>query len=361
MCPVPIRVAAACTLVLLAGCTPDRMTSPGPTPVAISPEVRRVLVAIAPGDRDQPVAVLQAGAEASGAVSRLAGSAATLLASPGAEGPVRTIDPGGLRPSFNLEESELVFVVNPSGGLSMFYADSVQKVTFRFYCYDSRSGVWSQLLNVNVNSVTQRAIAGTGGHNALHPLASKPVGAWKPGNGRTQADGTFVSDYTSGIASGDEQIRVNWTTLDAGSPCAGMNALNTFNSAVRYRGLVLMAARDGLVLWPVDSDHNSISYSTQGAANATYRAQRYYKELTGETDFLSMNAASLIFGGINDVNNDWAPPHHTHRVGTDVDIDGGADTQYVWDQVMLAGTKGGFARCEVHNLNHVHCYHTLYK
>ena len=358
MHPGPIRVAAACTFVLLAACTPDRMTSPGPSPVRIPPEVQRVLDAIDPGERDQPVAVLQAGPGESGGAPRLSASQATLL-SPGSEGPAWAINPDA-RPSFNLAESELTFIVNPSGGRSMLYADSVMRVTFRFYCYDSRTAVWSQILNVNVNSVTQRAVAGTGGHGALHALADKPVGTWNRPNGRTQADGTFVSDYTSGIAAGDEQVRVNWTTLDPGSPCAGMNALSTFDSAVRYRGLVLMAERDGLVFWAIDSDHNSLAYATQGAANATYRAQRYYKELTEGTDFLSMNAASLIYGGINDVNNDWQGPHETHRVGTDVDIDGSADTQFVWDQVMLAGTKGGFAHCEVHNSNHVHCYHTLY-
>lgn len=358
MHPGPIRVAAACTFVLLAACTPDRMTSPGPSPVRIAPEVQRVLDAIDPGERDAPVAVLQADPGESGGAPRLSAAHATLL-SPGPAGPARTIDPG-VRPSFNLDESELSFIVNPSGGRPMLFANSVMKVTFRFFCYDSRSGQWNQLLNVNVNSVTQRAVAGTGGHQTLHSLATKPVGTWSRVSGRTAADGTFLSDYTAGIASGDEQVRVNWTTLDAGSPCAGMNSLELFNSAVRYRGLVLMAQRDGLVFWAIDSDHNSLAYATQGAANSTYRAQRYYKELTEGTDFLSMNAASLIYGGINDVNNDWQGPHETHRVGTDVDIDGSADTQFVWDQVMLAGTKGGFARCEVHNLNHVHCYHTLY-
>jgi hypothetical protein len=65
-----------------------------------------------------------------------------------------------------------------------------------------------------------------------------------------------------------------------------------------------------------------------------------------------------VYGGINDVNRNWAPPHNTHRVGTDVDFDGNADSQRVWDRVILAGQRGGgFARCEVHNRNHVHCYH----
>ncbi len=32
-------------------------------------------------------------------------------------------------------------------------------------------------------------------------------------------------------------------------------------------------------------------------------------------------AASTLFGGINDIGNNWAPPHKFHRIGTDVDID----------------------------------------
>ena len=238
--------------------------------------------------------------------------------------------------------------------------DSTFAGEFTFYCFDFSTGQWTQLLNVTVSDISQQSIAGTGGHGTAH-TGTKPVGHWKPRTGNSQADGRFPSTYTSGIASGDEELDLTFTAHDAGSPCNGLATTNFFNNAVRYRGLTLLTAQDGLTISPISSNHTSIYYATAGAIASAVRAQAFYDSMTNHTDHLRVNAASLVYGGINDVSNNWGPPHRTHRIGTDVDFDGSADTQRIWDRVMLAGTRGGgFRRCEVHNRNHVHCYARLY-
>ena len=35
---------------------------------------------------------------------------------------------------------------------------------------------------------------------------------------------------------------------------------------------------------------------------------------------LVVTDASLAYGGLYDYQNTWAPPHKTHRVGTDIDV-----------------------------------------
>jgi hypothetical protein len=339
-------LSAAALALAAAACTTDRLASPAPH--AISPEVRRALETAGP--RQGPVMVFQA---TSGP------SRAPMVARPGARGgTLATLAPE--RPRFDFAEQDLAFIANPSGGRAMGGVDSTFAGEFTFYCYDYSTAQWTQLLNVTVNDVSQQSFAGTGGHGTAH-TGTKPVGHWKPRTGNSTADGRFPSTYTSGVASGDEELDLTFTAHDASSPCAGLQTTNFFYNAVRYRGLQLLTAQGGLTISAISSNHTSIYYATPGAIASAYRAQVFYDSMTNHTDHLRVNAASLIYGGINDVTNNWAPPHRTHRIGTDVDFDGNADTQRVWDRVSLAATRGGgFRRCEVHNRNHVHCYARLY-
>jgi hypothetical protein len=52
-------------------------------------------------------------------------------------------------------------------------------------------------------------------------------------------------------------------------------------------------------------------------------ANRYYQTYQNKRDVqrpLSLNDMTLPLGGLFDVNHDWAPPHRSHRDGTDVDV-----------------------------------------
>ncbi|HEX6938459.1 MAG TPA: hypothetical protein VF158_03545 [Longimicrobiales bacterium] len=52
-------------------------------------------------------------------------------------------------------------------------------------------------------------------------------------------------------------------------------------------------------------------------------------------------------------------------MGTDVDLDGkddaSGDNPRVWYKVQLVGRAAGFPLCQVHDLNHVHCFLRLYR
>ena len=340
-------LAAAALALAAAACTPDHIVSPAPQ--AISPEIRRLLESAE--TQTGPVAVMT---PATG--SRLGSPSLSVADQRGGIDAAR--QPGG--PRRDMAESDLVFIANPSGGRAMGGADPTANATFTFYCFNGATGQWTQMMNVSVGGMRQRALPGTGGHRTGHS-GTKPAGSWSPSTGNTAADGGYRSTYTAGVAAGDEELLLTYTSRDASSPCNGMTASKPFNNAVRYQGLSLVTARDGLTLTPISSDHVSIYYATSGTAEATYRAQRFYANLSNNTDHLRVNAISTIYGGINDVSNNWRPPHSTHRIGTDVDFDGVGDSQRVWDRVIVAGTRGGgFRRCEVHNRNHVHCYNRLY-
>lgn len=340
------RMAAAGALALaVAACTPDRIASP--TPQAISPQIRRLLDEAGPPS--DPMAVITADVSDAG-TPHLAGTGET--------GAAATRVPTG--PRRDMAEADLSFIVNPSGGKAMGGADPTAGRAFTFFCYNGSTGQWTQMMNVTVNEMQQSTTAGTGGHGTAHS-GTKPKGTWQPATGNTASDGRFVSTYTAGIASGDEQMDLTWTVHDTGNPCTGRTATRPFYNAVRYQGLQQLTAQGGLTLSPIGSNHTSVYYATPDAIAAAYRSQAYYDNLTNHTDHLRVNAASLIYGGINDVLNNWTKPHATHRIGTDVDFDGRADSQRVWDQVTLAATRGGgFKYCEIHNRNHVHCYARRY-
>lgn len=82
--------------------------------------------------------------------------------------------------------------------------------------------------------------------------------------------------------------------------------------------------------------HPEGTYGTQNTlARLQVIAGKYFKK-TGRK--LSINDLSLLWGGLFDINNDWSPPHQTHRFGTDADInrvDGGGVFANCPDDEML--------------------------
>jgi len=76
-----------------------------------------------------------------------------------------------------------------------------------------------------------------------------------------------------------------------------------------------------------NATHPDGVYGTPDTTDKLKRISEIYKDHTGRT--LSVNDISLIKGGLMDWKTTWNPPHHTHRRGTDADInttDGGGST-----------------------------------
>jgi hypothetical protein len=265
------------------------------------------------------------------------------------------INPGrgsgfGLR-TLDADEQYLAFVVNPSPPNTGNLPYTIT-INWSFYCYNYSTNMWQQQFLVTINNAFQKAVANTGGHLSVHSLPAKPIGTWDPHNGATSG-GVFSTKYTAKVASGDEEIHFDAVVNDDPSPCKGPVEFLS-ESATRVRGLVqITSAR--VTYETITSDHSSVFYATPTSAARIDPTAIFYDSIQHQT--MRVNAASLPFGGVNDVNHNWAPPHSLHRVGKDVDIDGSADTQRIWDKLIKAATTGGgFRSCEVHDRNHVHCY-----
>lgn len=265
------------------------------------------------------------------------------------------INPGrssgfGLR-TLDANEQDLAFVVNPSPPHTGTLPYTIT-VNWTFYCYDYGANVWKQQFNVTINDAFQKAIANTGSHLSGHVLTAKPIGRWDPKNGQTSG-GAFSTKYTANTASGDEEIHFDTVVKDDPSPCKGPNEFLSA-SATRVRGLArITSAR--VTYEAITSDHSTVYFATPTTVGRIDPTAMFYDSIQHQT--MRVNAASLEFGGLNDVNHNWASPHTLHRVGTDIDIDGSADTPKIWNKLIKAATTGGgFRSCEVHNQNHVHCY-----
>lgn len=249
----------------------------------------------------------------------------------------------------DLPVSDLAFIVNPAGP-HMGGVPNTITVNWSFYCYSYTTDRWVRQYQVDIADAFQEALENSGGHGSRHNIDTKPVGRWNPRTGSTSGTGTFTSTFTSGIAAGDELITFKGTINDAGD-CQGPAEFYAL-SATRYNGLQQL---QGFLYGAITSDHPSVFYATPTMAAHAQAADGFYAQITRGPRFV-VTAASLVYGGINDVNRNWTNPHVTHRIGTDLDIDGSADNPAVWDRLIRAGHRGGFRRCEVHNRNHVHCY-----
>lgn len=291
--------------------------------------------------------------------------AATRLVRPGVPAQIRVPRPSGhersdaFRPDLHnvsiaqaadAPAEDLFFITNPAGGQVMENAPNEVTVEFSFFCISNEV---TQLFDVTVNSLVQEAIDGTGGHGSGHS-GDKPVGAWDPDEGPTTSSGTFTTTYTSGVAAGDESMVLTWTAHDVGSDCEGLSTVSMDRIGVRFPGLERVTESANLFFDDITSDHFDVYFATPSAAARTRVAADNFAALSGAR--MRLNSAALVFGGLYDIVNNWAPPHQTHRIGTDMDIDGPADTPTIWEQLILTGQAAGFRLCEVHNRNHVHCY-----
>jgi hypothetical protein len=257
-------------------------------------------------------------------------------------------------PSFDLQES-LVFITPPKAER---YTQNVKsEVPYKLSWSCIVNGVNFGYIQAQVTSVTHYAVEGTGGHTGSHD-SPKPHGASEPNEGITDADGFFVSKYTPGLASGDETQEVVWSAIGGPPECAGTGGTDVYDHATRVVGLVPQTNSADLVLAPITSHHSSVYYVTDAVRRMTLEAATSYR--TNRKVALTITAQSLVYGGINDIHNNWAPSHFAHRLGTDVDMDGPADNPREWKQLMAAGTHAGFKRCQVDFQNHVHCFAELY-
>lgn len=334
--PVPLLVALG-----FAACAEPGPVSPSPDEPGADPAVTAAVRAAAPRG---PAAVARLHLPGGGTkIEVLEGRELDEASEP--QGDDRTL--AAATGPADLPPSQLLFVTNPAGGRWVENRPNEVPITWLFFCGQE------QLTEVRVDSTVQRARENTGGHISSAHVGDRPVGSWTPESG-VVTDGTFEQTYTSEIASGDETLNLFWTTIEEGSPCEGLTTRTFAPVGVRILGLVELSEGTDLFFDDITSNHFSVFAVRPDVGLRVGLAAAAYRAVTSER--LRLNAASLPFGGINDVRFDWAPPHQTHRIGTDVDLDSEVHSIDKLRIIESLGEAAGFRKCEIHGGNHIHCY-----
>ena len=94
--------------------------------------------------------------------------------------------------------------------------------------------------------------------------------------------------------------------------------MNTLDVGVAGLGQLPDAGPFHVVVRGGTDTHPEGTYGTPDTvARLIVLAQEYFKVTDRR---LSINDLSLPRGGLFDINNNWAPPHHEHRAGADADL-----------------------------------------
>lgn len=182
---------------------------------------------------------------------------------------------------------------------------------------------------------------GSGGH----PHGSRP-----PGTFFQTGDHPTGADQKKGVRRSSLDLTTDVTgSAEAVYRTSGVSGIERVKVEVSAEGET--ATRESTVtirLGPLTAvPRAGIHYVFEGSANSHFDTENYlapgviehmeglwgrYRELhevdpvgypmTGR--HFTVTGASVIWGGLFDINQDWANPHNTHRLGRDIDIDNAA-------------------------------------
>jgi hypothetical protein len=348
------RRARALFLIAVVGCAGERQTEQSQEiPRPLDPGLAKLLIN---SGVQGPVAVFERLDDANH--SQVAFTAGKRYAVGAARAP-------GSTASFDVQASDALFIVNPRGP-RMLHADSSVTVAWSVFCLrqTSQGTEIIRSLSATIHQISNRVIDGTGGH--LHTNGTKPVGGWTPSSGQLDANAQFVTKYISQIASGDERLTLRYTPRD--TPCAGILDSVLYLTATRVQGLVNLSGHTHMYFDPSSHPaHDSIFFIKPSVESHVHRAaDEYYlqsPQATGAQDSLKITSISLKYGGLYDIDSNWAIPHETHKLGTDVDVNGRNPNSPQLHEVLRRITEAvtPARKCEAHPLNasvktHLHCY-----
>jgi hypothetical protein len=264
-------------------------------------------------------------------------------------------------------------VVAPSGlklRLPIYGTDSTFSGSFNTFCY--YNGSYHMMMDFTVDSLKIMSVANTGGHKDAGHASAKPKGESSRYAGHSTSMGEWPFVYSADSTSGDEHLLFYYTIYDSNQPafCRGPKSpFPPFIFAKRWYSFTLeqITSRDGLSYPTPTSQHFDINYATPGTAEKTYQVAELYR-LNYPTGTVRLTAATLIFGGLQDVANNWtgehAPQgmgHIRHRIGTDVDLNaalGGGGYERL-KAIGDACVSAGFIH-QIDEGNHRHCYDFCY-
>ena len=180
---------------------------------------------------------------------------------------------------------------------------------------------------VRVTLEVQSGSGGHGHHDATR-LKGTLTGCAPAGNGlydcTTGSDGYAGFAFKADQVSGTHTVKAECTNL----ACTNDSNPNPENVNVKVAGLKPIPASglyalyeaDGSVIGAVPGRHPSNHYLTPTAANKLLVIAINYHHLYPKDPVLHVNDASLMWGGVFDLDADWDIPHEEHRRGSVVDI-----------------------------------------
>lgn len=164
----------------------------------------------------------------------------------------------------------------------------------------------------------------SGGHDADHD-PNRPKGELSSSSGQVSEENTVLTGNTGAdglpftfkapAPAGDHTI----TGSCIGRTCMpdGPNMIE-----VEVEGLIPIPLSQAYELIGSRPRHRNNHFLTTGALFRIAALAALYKATFPDPDdpVLHLNDASLIQGGLFDLNGNWNPPHHEHRRGTVIDI-----------------------------------------
>ncbi len=173
-------------------------------------------------------------------------------------------------------------------------------------------------------SFTTGVSASSGGHDhdsAIRPDANRPKGALSVAQGATDANGEVKVTFTAPQIAGIHTIKatcVNCTNSPASAEIKVKvpDLLNIFT----------LPFRDPNWAYPgvgQTGEHADNHYMTVAAAARMLDISRKYQKIWPAAPKLTLNDASLVWGGKFDIDGTWErnpQRHNEHRIGDNVDI-----------------------------------------
>jgi hypothetical protein len=154
--------------------------------------------------------------------------------------------------------------------------------------------------------LTVKAEAGSGGHNHI---PDRPDGSLYPSGGNSPLTFSFLAPAPAGDHIITAECADNSCGQGTGAVWVGIKGLKLQASSVNY---VLLPNRD--------ANHPGNHYVTRNTERNVSNFAAAYHEKFPNDPVLHFNDASLIRGGLFDINSNWQVPHETHRLGRNVDV-----------------------------------------
>ena len=145
-------------------------------------------------------------------------------------------------------------------------------------------------------------------------------------SGKTDGSGTLSFTFGAEEASGEHVLNATCTGCDKPADPVTIDVMVAGLSQIPASLFYTMIDDDGTVIGAVLGKHTDNHYLTSPAASvlwsiaAAYHVEQKFYVQNLPPPVLHLNDASLVWGGLLDVDGDWYFDHHEHRRGTVVDI-----------------------------------------